>query len=172
MKRLSNLKMKKLLTGTLRIKFMIEKDDSSIYKVGDVVVLEIDVLQSPMLANATSVQEAFYNLTVVIDMAKSFDEMLKKLNDDEYHFNILDGHYTNMKTVRDEVLEYKKYKLNKQLVEDSENRFTIYDLVKDRINPNIINSYLIESADENILDDDFNYAIVYDEEKGEYRVED
>ena len=172
MRRLSKLKMKKLLTGTLNVKFVIEKGDSSIYNVGDVVIVQIDVLQSPMLANATSVQEAFYNLTMVMDVSKTFDEMLKKLNDDEYHFNVLDGEFTNMKTVRDEVLAYKKYKVDNELVSDSDTKFTIYDLLRTKSDFNLLNSYLYETADDSTLDDDFNYQIEYNEETGEYDVED
>ena len=172
MRRLSKLKMKKLLTGTLNVKFVIEKGDSSIYNVGDVVIVQIDVLQSPMLANATSVQEAFYNLTMVMDVSKTFDEMLKKLNDDEYHFNVLDGEFTNMKTVRDEVLAYKKYKVDNELVSDSDTKFTIYDLLRTKSDFNLLNSYLYETADDFTLDDDFNYQIEYNEETREYDVED
>jgi hypothetical protein len=171
MKQMNELKESSLLSGELDIRLLIMEGDSQAYPSSTIVIVKINVVDSPVLAYSESTHEAFYYITELIHTADTFDEFIKLLNDDEYSFKVVKDNLLPSHTLRDEILDRQNslYEQDKVMIEDLEN-ITIGDLVKMSPDYNHLHDILFETGTITQDDERFNYKIVWDDDIQDYVV--
>lgn len=86
MRLLNEIKSKMIIKKNLDLVFYVGDGDSKEIPSGAVMVVRIDTLHSPEIAECTSIQRAVFNLTRLVSSNVTYDELIQDMKDKEYTF--------------------------------------------------------------------------------------
>lgn len=86
MRLLNKIKSKMVIKKSLDLVFYVGDGDSKEIPSGTVMIVSIDTLHSPEIAECTSIQRAVFNLTRLVSSNVTYDELIQDMKDKEYTF--------------------------------------------------------------------------------------